>query len=77
MNIYDYAMQMEKDGEDYYRELSSKTGINGLKKIFYFLADEEVKHFSIFKAMKENNPFEFQSTNILSKAKNIFQKVWL
>ncbi len=42
MDIYDYAIQMEKDGETYYRELGRKSKAEGLQFIFTILADEEV-----------------------------------
>jgi rubrerythrin len=41
MDIYTFAMQMEKDGEEYYRELGTKCKNEGLTKIFTMLADEE------------------------------------
>jgi len=34
MNIYKYAMKMEKDSEKYYSELANKTGDVGLRNIF-------------------------------------------
>lgn len=73
MNIYDFAMQMEKDGENYYRELAAASKIAGLKKIFDMLADEEVKHFQIFKELKEKkSAAQFPETHILTNVKNIF-----
>ena len=33
MDIFAYAIQMEKDGEAYYRQLSHRTGNHGLKTI--------------------------------------------
>lgn len=51
MNVYEYAMKVEKDGEAYYRELASKSPNNGLKRIFTMLAEEEIKHYNVFKNM--------------------------
>ncbi len=34
MNIFEYAMQMEKDGEAYYRQLVQKVDNKGLKDHF-------------------------------------------
>ena len=48
MNVYEYAMKVEKDGEHYYRELAAKTNDVGLQKILTMLAEEEVKHFVVF-----------------------------
>ena len=55
MDIYSFALQMEKDGENYYRELATKSGSEGLKKIFTMLADEEVKHFRLIEKMREKS----------------------
>ncbi len=47
MDIFDYAIQMEKDGEKYYREIAGKTNNKGLATIMNMLADEEVRHIQI------------------------------
>ena len=54
MNVYEYAMKVEKDGERYYRDLASKTDEPGLKSILNMLADEEVKHYVVFDKMNKN-----------------------
>jgi rubrerythrin len=73
MNIYDFGMQMEKDGENFYRELAAASKIAGLKKIFGMLADEEVEHFRVLKQMKQqNSQAQLPETHILTDVKNIF-----
>lgn len=72
MNIYDYAMQMEKDGENYYRDSAQKINNTGLKKILGMLADAEVKHYDILQKMKKNEKTQALHTEILSNVKNIF-----
>jgi len=73
MNIYEYAMKMEKDSEDYYLELATKTDNAGLQNILKMLADEEVKHYQILELMSKNDPnAELAETDILRNAKNIF-----
>ena len=42
---------MEKDGENYYRELSEKTNQEGMRRILTLLANEEVKHLETFGKM--------------------------
>ena len=74
MDIFDYAMQMEKDGEDYYRQLAEKTDNKGIKTIFTLLADEEVKHYKTLKGMKTKRP-EMAETTVLTDAKNIFARM--
>ena len=72
MNIYDYAMQMEKDGENYYRDSAQKINNAGLKKILGMLADAEVKHYDILQKMKKNEKAQAPHAEILSNVKNIF-----
>ncbi|MBN2591566.1 MAG: ferritin family protein [Sedimentisphaerales bacterium] len=71
MNIFDFALKMEKDGEGFYREIAAKTKNKGLQVILTMLADEEVKHYKAIESMKLDN-YEMAETSILNKAKNIF-----
>ena len=76
MNIYEYAMKMEKDSEDYYNELANKTDDAGLQNILKMLAMDEVKHYNIIeKMMKTDARAELAETGILKNAKNIFIKI--
>lgn len=73
MNVYDYAMKVEKDGEAYYRELASKSPNTGLKKVFNLLADAEVKHYNVFKSMKDKDGQDIQKLDISTDSKTIFE----
>lgn len=76
MNVYEYAMKVEKDGERYYRELATKTNDVGLQKILTMLADEEVKHFVVFEKMSKSQNLPLQSeVDVFANAKTIFQKM--
>ena len=75
MNIYDYAMQMEKDGENYYRDSAQEINNVGIKKILNILADAEVKHYDILQKMEKNEKVQMPDTEILSNVKNIFVKM--
>lgn len=76
MNVYEYAMKVEKDGEIYYRDLASKTDDPGLKSILTMLADEEVKHYVVFDKMNKNQVVPTQpQTDVFASAKTIFQKM--
>ncbi len=74
MQVFDFVMQMEKDGEAYYRDLAEKVRNEGVAKILLMMADDEVKHYKIFEAMKSGSP-SMEGTTVLSGAKNIFQKM--
>jgi rubrerythrin len=72
MNIYNFAIDMEKEGEAYYRELALKTPDVGLQKILNMLADDENKHTQIIKKMKAAGDLSMAETRVLKDAKNIF-----
>lgn len=71
MDIFQYAIQMETDGEDYYRQLAEQTDNKGLKTILTMLADEEVKHRNAIEKMKRERP-QLAQTTILDDARNVF-----
>jgi rubrerythrin len=73
MDIYEFALQMEKDGENYYRLLMQKCKDGGLKQIFAMLADEEIKHYTLIEQLRmKRNVAEVKDAPILEKVKNIF-----
>ena len=76
INIYDFALQLEKDSESLYRDLINNTQSKGIKKILNILADEEAKHYEIISKMKENiKDLLYEATDILDTSKNIIQKM--
>lgn len=72
MDVYDYAMQMEKDGEQLYREGARLSGHKGLASIMTMLADAEIAHYNLFKSMKEHKGGRLPEANLLKDVKNIF-----
>ena len=72
MDILEYAMQVEKEGEAHYRELAERSNNPGMKKILTELADSEVEHYNVFKAIKENSNIPGIDEAILPNVKNIF-----
>lgn len=72
MDIYDYAMQMEKDGEALYMQAAEASANPGLTRILNMLADAERNHFALFKRMQQDENPEFRGTPILTDVKNVF-----
>lgn len=73
MNAYEYAMKMEKEGEDFYRELAEAAHEEGLRKIFTMLANEEVKHYKMFeKLAKSSEAVTVPKMEVYTEAKEIF-----
>lgn len=75
MDIFEFAMKMEKDGEHYYRELAAKSKISGLKRILILLAENEVEHYNVLKGLKENESPRLTGYTIVKDAKNIFAEM--
>jgi rubrerythrin len=73
MEIFDFAMKMEQDGEAYYRKLADEANNPGLASILNFLADEEVKHYKIFKKLRDGQTDELPESTLLSDVTNIFE----
>lgn len=75
MDVYEFAMNMEKDGEDLYRKLAAKTAHKGLAAILGMLADAEVKHYRLLQSMKKDEKVEITDSTILNDVKNVFEKI--
>ena len=76
MNIYDFAMQMEQDGEAFYRDMAAKSADAGVQSILNMLADDEVKHYAVVKQMRDKaiSP-QMDDTAVLSTAQNVFARM--
>ncbi len=75
MDILEYAMQVEKEGESHYRKLAEHSNNPGMKKILMELADSEVEHYNIFKAIKEHSNLPGIDEALLPNVKNIFSEM--
>ncbi len=78
MNAFEYAMQMEIDGKKYYEEQATAMGDSVLKKIYDELANDEQRHYDIFKALLEGKAGDWEAgfnTTVLDTTKNIFQEL--
>jgi rubrerythrin len=77
MNIIDFAIQMELDGMTFYEKSAQQTDQPELAKVLRILADEEKRHYNVFKRMKgassEEARREYESSSPgLSATRNIF-----
>jgi rubrerythrin len=74
MDIFAFAMQMEKDGERFYRELAAKASSEGVRAVLTMLADEEDKHYRTIQAIRSEEG-EMEEVDVLDRAKNIFRRM--
>ena len=76
MNVFDFAMQMEVDGKAYYEKLAGQANLPGLRTIFTHLAEDEQKHFEIFRALRSGDRTPvMQESTALADARNIFAEL--
>jgi rubrerythrin len=74
MNIFDYAMQLEKEGENLYQEFAKLAPNKGMAVIFTILAEQEKRHYEIFEKMKHNQAVSLTETSFLRGIKSIFEE---
>lgn len=74
MNVFDFAIGMEDDGYKYYMNLAGSATVPGLKTIFTSLADDELKHAEIFRALKSGRQTgPLPASEALDVARNVFK----
>lgn len=74
MDIFEFAIQMEHDGETFYRDIASKTPQKDLQAILLQLAEDEKKHARVIAEMQSETP-DMEPTKVLDSAKNVFQQM--
>jgi rubrerythrin len=72
MNIFDQAMELEREGESLYRQFALEVPDKGMKHIFTWLADQEERHCQIFREMKASKAVTVAESPELRDIKDIF-----
>ncbi len=74
MDIFNFALEMEMDARDLYRELESKTDHPGLKNIFGKLAEDEENHSRAIEILKKKL-IPGKNTSSIEDVKTIFRTI--
>ncbi|KYZ75343.1 rubrerythrin [Anaerosporomusa subterranea] len=72
MNIFDYALKMELDGEAFYRNLAATVNDADLKTVLEALADDEQRHYKIIQLAQRQTFQYIESDPSLRKLENVF-----
>lgn len=72
MDILEYALQMELDGQKYYLEQAELNKQNELQKVFLFLAASEEEHAKIIRKRRNNEALELKDNLIRPDRKHVF-----
>lgn len=72
MNVLEFAINMENDGEKYYREQAELNRDNGLFVVCSMLADDEKNHAALLKSRYENREYELCGYSDVDRVGNVF-----
>jgi len=75
MNILEFAINMELDGEKYYNDQAEIINDKYLKNIFLILAKDENSHAKILQNKSNNLSYDLKSNETLSEATNLFKGI--
>ena len=75
MNSFEFAINMELDGEKFYREQAEINKDNGLNAVFLLLAKDEENHARILQNKFTETAYELEDNNTLSNSKNVFKGI--
>ncbi|MCK9253199.1 MAG: ferritin family protein [Clostridiaceae bacterium] len=71
MNLFDYAIKMEREGEQYYRDQAAKNPEHAISRVFTLLAEAEVKHAQLLQRRSDRLSVD-QDLAALRSDKTIF-----
>ena len=74
MEILKFAIEMELDGERYYREQAEKNRDNALHTVFMSLADDEAKHAALIQKKMDNVPYALTGQEALTRRMDLFRQ---
>ncbi len=74
MDVFAFAMKMEKDGELFYRELAEKASDKNIAAALLLLADEESRHYQVVQSLSAGRS-EWSETKVLDQARNVFARL--
>jgi rubrerythrin len=75
INDLKFAIDMELEGEKYYRQQAQINKDNSLYTVCLMMADEEKEHANILSEMAKEQAYKLSDTHSLSKAKGIFNGI--
>ena len=75
MNILEFAIQMELEGEKYYTQQAEINKDNALSKVFLMLAKDEKAHVKVLQYKANKQAYDLPQSETLSGAKNVFSNI--
>jgi rubrerythrin len=77
MDVFDFAMKIELEGKAWYEQQAERTTEPGLRRILLEMAEDEARHYEVFKGLKEGRgwPETTEETRVLDSASNFFEEL--
>lgn len=75
MNSLTFAIEMERHGEQYYRQQAAANSGNRLRSVFALLADEEVRHAELLEKYVVHAAGELKDSEALAVARDVFNGI--
>ena len=72
MGVFDFALKMELDGEQYYREHATQAKYADLKTVLIGLAEDEKRHFAIVESLQKKKATPTSRQILLSANSEMF-----
>jgi rubrerythrin len=73
MDLFEIAIKLEQDGAAFYLNLAKHAPTEGFASLFKRLAEDEKKHESYFRALKEKSALISVDSSVLELAKSVFK----
>jgi len=73
MNSIEFAINMEIDGEKYYREQAKNNQDNSLNAVFLLLAEDENGHAKLLKSEQKKMTYDLADNATLADTNNVFK----
>lgn len=75
MNILEFAIEMELEGEKYYTQQAELNKENVLRTVFVMLAKDENIHAKVLRSKANKQSYDLKQNETLSEAKSIFSDI--
>lgn len=74
MDIFEFAIKMESDGQHYYEKLAATSPNPGIKHIMTMLSEDEIKHRQTIEKIRLSTCV-MSETKILEHTRNVFEQI--
>ncbi|MFO7815610.1 MAG: ferritin family protein [Halanaerobiales bacterium] len=75
MDIYQFAINFERENREYYEECAENAEDKSIKRVFLELSSEEAKHERIVKQLRDNEDVENLEFDIVPKVNEVFSEI--